>query len=64
MATAKDDTAASKAEEFVLLGDPEKTTALPDLLTTAEPADKQDKTIVAETAPPPRKKKRRRQAEL
>merc|ERR1719456_507655 len=41
--TAKDDT------EYVLLGDPEKTTALPDLPKTTEPADKQDKTIVAET---------------
>ena len=47
--TAKDDTVASKAEEpFVLLGkgDPEQTVALPsDQPTTAEPADKQDKTI-------------------
>ncbi|CAH0377784.1 unnamed protein product, partial [Pelagomonas calceolata] len=51
--TAKDDTVASKAEEeFVLLGDPEKTTALPDLPRTPEPADKQVKTIVAETLPP------------
>ena len=47
--TAKDDTVASKAEEYVLLGDPEKTTALPDLPKTAEPADKQDKTIAADT---------------
>ena len=47
--TAKDDTVASKTEEFVLLGDPEKTTALPELPKTAEPADKQNKTIVAET---------------
>jgi hypothetical protein len=48
--TAKDDTVASKAEEYVLLGDPEKTTALPDHEPkTTEPADKQDKTIVAET---------------
>ena len=47
--TAKDDTVASKAEEeFVLLGDPEKTTALPDLPRTTEPADKQNKTIVAD----------------
>ena len=51
--TAKDDTVASKAEEeFVLLGDPEKTTALPDLPRNSEPADKQDKTIVAETTSP------------
>merc|ERR1719333_490777 len=49
--TAKDDTVASKAEDYVLLGDPEKTTALPDLPKTAEPADKQKKTIVAETSP-------------
>ena len=50
MTTAKDDTVASKAEEeFVLLGDPEKTTALPDLPKTTEPADKQNKTIVADT---------------
>ena len=44
--TADDTTTASKAEEYVLLGDPEKTTALPDLPKTTEPADK---TIVAET---------------
>ena len=48
--TAKNDAvAASKAEDYVLLGDPEKTTALPDLPKTPEPADKQNKTIVAET---------------
>ena len=50
--TAKDDTVASKAEEpFVLLGkDPEQTVALPrDEPKTAEPADKQNKTIVADT---------------
>ncbi len=44
------DNTASKAEEYVLLGadgDPEKTTALPDLPMTAEPAEKQNKTIVA-----------------
>jgi len=47
---AKDDTvASSKAEEFVLLGNPEKTTALPELPKTTEPADKQDRTIVADT---------------
>ena len=50
--TADDTTTASKAEDYVLLGDPEKTTALPDLPRTPEPADKQDKTIVAETPPP------------
>ena len=49
MTTAKDDTTASKAEDYVLLGDPEKTTALPDLPRTTEPADKRDKTIVADT---------------
>jgi len=46
------DTVASKAEEpFVLLGkDPEQTVALPrDEPKTAEPADKQNKTIVADT---------------
>ena len=49
MTTAKDDTVASKAEEeFVLLGDPEKTTALPDLPKTTEPVDKQEKTIFAD----------------
>ncbi len=45
------DNTASKAEEYVLLGadgDPEKTTALPDLPKTTEPADKQNKTIVAD----------------
>ena len=45
--TADDTTTASKAEDYVLLGDPEKTTALPDLPKTAEPADKQDKTVAA-----------------
>ena len=52
--TPEDDTVPSKAEEeFVLLGDPEKTTALPDHKPkTTEPADKQNKTIVAETTPP------------
>ena len=50
--TADDTTTASKAEEYVLLGDPEKTTALPDLPKTAEPTDKQDKTIVADTTAP------------
>ena len=48
MTTAKDDTVASKAEDYVLLGDPEKTTALPDLPKTTEPADKQNKTTVAD----------------
>ena len=48
MTTAKDDTVASKAEEYVLLGDPEKTSALPDLPKTTEPVDKQEKTIVAD----------------
>ena len=48
--TADDTTTASKAEDYVLLGDPEKTTALPDLSRTAESADKQKKTIVADTA--------------
>ena len=45
------DNTASKAEEYVLLGadgDPEKTTALPDLPVTNEPADKRKKTIVAD----------------
>ena len=50
--TADDTTTASKAEDYVLLGDPEKTTALPDLPKTTERADKQSKTIVAETQPP------------
>ena len=51
-ATAPTTPTASKAEDYVLLGDPEKTTALPDLPRNSEPADKQDKTIVAETPPP------------
>jgi len=46
--TADDTTTASKAEDYVLLGDPEKTTALPDLPKATEPADKQDKTMVVD----------------
>jgi len=46
--TADDTATASKAEDYVLLGDPEKTTALPDLPVTNEPADKQEKTIAAD----------------
>ena len=45
--TADDKKTASKAEDYVLLGNPEKTTALPDLPKTTEPADKQEKTVAA-----------------
>ena len=47
--TADDKKTASKAEDYVLLGNPEKTTALPDLPKTTEPADKQDKTVAEAT---------------
>ena len=50
-----DDTTASKAE-FVLIGgdgDPEQTVAVPGHEPkTAEPSDKQNTTIVADTTPP------------